>query len=200
MNDFDQTEGYWRPIVEDLLFSYDRGAIAQVGPTRGSYASGNILFGREFLKRLYEPGTTVGRAFLLAQRNAILENPTYRQPFESYVLLGDPRIGPSVVTGVDGGSAGVLTTRLMRPEPNPFNPVTRLRYYLSKQGRVSLRIFDVRGRLVRDLVPNVQRPSGHSSVLWDGRTQTGREAASGVYFAIFRANGVNASERLVLLR
>jgi hypothetical protein len=220
MNDFDRTEGgipwyitpdctvtvtgqadaTWRPIVEQLLFSPTRGAIAQVGPTRASFAKANPLFGSEFLHRLYEPGSTVGRAFLLAQRTVMETFPAYRDFFKSYVLLGDPHLGSITITGVpeDVESAGRL--QFLRPFPNPFNPTTRLRYYLPAKTKVELILFDVRGRVVRKLVDGQSRGPGWSSVTWDGRTQSGGEASSGVYFAVLRAGGQEAKQKLVILR
>lgn len=214
MNDFDRTEARsWtytppatftyfdpvRPIVERLLFDPERGAIAQIGPTRASFTKGNPLIGREFLERLYEPGSTVGRAFLLAQRQCMLKYPEYRELFMSYVLLGDPRLGPSNVTGV-ASSPPVERTRLLRPEPNPFNPVTRLRYYLASTARSSLVVFDVHGRVVRRLLREAVRPRGWGDVRWDGKSDRGHPVASGMYFARMQAGGASYLQRVVLLK
>jgi hypothetical protein len=215
MNDFDRTENYeyytgsWpgpfqyhdpvRPIVEKLLFHPSRGAIAQVGPTRASFTMGNPLFGQEFLKRLYVPGATVGTAFLLAQRHCMLFYPQYRDLFKSYVLLGDPRIGPNVITGVSVPPK-VPGIRLSLPAPNPFNPLTRLRYYLEKPVSCSITIFDVQGRSVRRLIREGIRPAGWSEARWDGKTDSGTVAGSGVYFARLSAGGTSTMQRLVLLK
>jgi hypothetical protein len=212
MNNFDETEDYVvlgpypytfgsprRPIVERLLFDPAKGAIAQIGPTRGSQQDGNPLIGEEFLRRLYEPGSTVGRAFLLAQRQSVLEHPEYRDLFKSYVLLGDPRLGPGTVTGVNTPPP-VERTQLLRPEPNPFNPVTRFRYYLASPTRSSLTIFDVHGRVVRRLLRGALRPPGWADVRWDGKTDLGHRAASGMYFARMQAGSTSYVQRVVLLK
>jgi hypothetical protein len=214
MNNFDQTEQYdslvaapplWqyflprRPLIERLLFEPDRGAIAQIGPTRASFIEGNPLIGAEFLERLYEPGSTVGRAFLLAQRLCMQRYPQYRDLFKSYVLLGDPRLGSATVTAASTAppAPGVL---LARPEPNPFNPVTRLRYYLGAATTASITIFDVQGRMVRRLVRESVRPAGWHEAMWDGATDSGVQVGSGVYFAQLRASGRRITQRLVLLK
>ncbi|HSQ59504.1 MAG TPA: FlgD immunoglobulin-like domain containing protein, partial [Acidobacteriota bacterium] len=64
---------------------------------------------------------------------------------------------------------------------------------------VRLRVFDVRGRLVRVLADGAY-PAGLSLVAWDGRDGTGRDAATGTYFYRLEAEGVAESRKLTLLR
>jgi len=65
--------------------------------------------------------------------------------------------------------------------PNPFNQSTRIEFTLPHSGFVSLNIYDVLGRKVRTLASQTLS-SGYKSVFWDGRDNSGAEAASGVYF------------------
>lgn len=215
MNDFDQTEEYkdiegsdqagytfsepLKPLVERLLFMPNGGAICQIGPTRASFMEGNAEIGKTFLARLYEQGNSVGRAFLLAQRACMLRLPQYRDLFRSYVLLGDPRLGPTTITGVMP-SQSALRGRLMPAVPNPFNPRTILRYYIATRGPVFVTIFDVQGRVVRRLLRLSSRPAGWGAVEWNGRDDAGRTVATGVYFARLLAGGVRETQRLVLLK
>jgi subtilisin family serine protease len=76
-------------------------------------------------------------------------------------------------------------TRLIANVPNPFNPVTTISYKLATAAHVTLRVFDVRGQLVRTLVAETQQPQQHNAV-WDGRHDDGRAVASGIYFARLR--------------
>jgi hypothetical protein len=64
--------------------------------------------------------------------------------------------------------------------PNPFNPSTTIAFELPQDARVSLRIVDVAGRLVRELVQG-DLPAGTHRVTWNGTDQEGRPQASGVY-------------------
>lgn len=82
-------------------------------------------------------------------------------------------------TPVDGTPARAL--RLEQNAPNPFNPSTTIHYSLDHMGPVTLRVYDVRGALVRSLVDAVQVGGPHEAT-WDGRDERGRRAASGVYF------------------
>ncbi len=65
--------------------------------------------------------------------------------------------------------------------PNPFNAVTQIRYYLSKDGQVELTVYNLLGKKVKVLV-NERQTKGEKIVFWDGKDDTSEEVASGVYF------------------
>ncbi|MBK7671268.1 MAG: alpha-amylase [bacterium] len=83
--------------------------------------------------------------------------------------------------------------------PNPFNPETTLSFSLPVPGHARLRIFDVRGHLVRNLLDE-PREAGRHSVVWDGRDDQARPLTSGVYFGRIEAGAFAATERMVLLK
>jgi hypothetical protein len=83
--------------------------------------------------------------------------------------------------------------------PNPFNPMTRVEFGLVAPGRVSLRIYDAAGRLVRVLAEG-DRPAGRYAELWDGRDASGRAVASGVYFYRLDAGAFTQTRKMILLR
>ncbi len=83
--------------------------------------------------------------------------------------------------------------------PNPFNPVTKIRFGLLEASPVSLRIYDATGRLIRVLV-NGQRPAGRYETIWEGLDDAGRPVASGVYFCRLTAKTFSEERKLVLLR
>jgi hypothetical protein len=84
--------------------------------------------------------------------------------------------------------------------PNPFNPSTTI-YYDVPEGtpEVSLRIYDVGGRLVRTLVQG-RVPAGRHSVQWRGRDQRGRAVASGVYHLRMHAGSFHSTQKLTLVQ
>ena len=83
--------------------------------------------------------------------------------------------------------------------PNPFNPSTTISYAVPFPGRVTIRIYDVRGALVRALVDG-RKPAGKWNVTWNGRDDAGAAAASGVYFVRFQAGGEVTHTRITLLK
>ena len=83
--------------------------------------------------------------------------------------------------------------------PNPFNPTTLIRYDVpTAGGHVTLRVYDVVGRLVRTLVDEAQTP-GAKAISWNGRTDAGRRVASGVYFYRLRAPGFEKTLKMIVL-
>jgi len=75
--------------------------------------------------------------------------------------------------------------------PNPFNTLTTFQFYLPEPVFVLLNIFDLHGRRVRNLVQAGDK-SGFQQITWDGQTDSGSAAASGIYFYEFQAR---AAER-----
>ncbi len=112
--------------------------------------------------------------------------------------FGKPPAGPG--TGADGG---VFVTRLEHARPNPFNPRTTIEYGVAAPSRVMLRVYDLAGRVVRTLVDG-DVEAGEHKVVWDGTTDGGQRAASGVYFVRMEAAGhtdaFHATRKLVLLK
>jgi|GEM_PF-6062016 len=88
---------------------------------------------------------------------------------------------------------------LVQNYPNPFNPSTMIPYQVAREGRVTLRIYSVLGQLIRTLV-NENQPAGYHEIRWDGRSDTGREAASGIYFYMLESAGKQSVKRLIKLK
>ncbi len=189
-----------RPIVERLLFDPRKGAILQIGPSRASYQRGHLYFGEELVKRIYEPGMNVGRAFLLAQRTCLLNHPEYAAQFRSYMYLGDPLIGSATLTAVPIEAAPSAPARLDPPAPNPFNPDVILTLRVSQVCRVRLEIYDIQGHLVRSLVRDKIFSPGSYRRTWNGRSESGALVGSGVYFARLVSDGVVQTRKLAIIR
>lgn len=83
--------------------------------------------------------------------------------------------------------------------PNPTNPSTELSFHLSREGRVRVKVYDVQGRLVRELMDE-HRNSGEQRVTWDGSDQRGRTVPSGVYFLHIVAPEGQESKRVTVLK
>lgn len=83
--------------------------------------------------------------------------------------------------------------------PNPFNPETSVRFDLPQAGPVRVRVYDVAGRLVRDLLRQTL-PAGAHVLAWDGRDDAGRPVASGLYHCRLEAAGAVRSRKMLLLR
>jgi len=83
--------------------------------------------------------------------------------------------------------------------PNPFNPMTTIMFDLPRDSRVSLRIYDVAGRLVRTLVDENLAAASHT-VQWDGTDSSGRRQASGVYYYRLVTDEKTAVRKMTLVK
>ncbi len=102
-------------------------------------------------------------------------------------------------TGGGTSSETPAVTSLSDNFPNPFNPVTRMKFALKEKGHVRLRVYDVSGRLVRILIDEI-RDVGAYEILWDGTNDEGRNTASGIYFCRMEATDYERTLKMVLLR
>jgi hypothetical protein len=118
------------------------------------------------------------------------------------VLPVDCRMTPDEqvdVPGEESTSAIPARTALHPNVPNPFNPTTTIRFDLSRPGRVSLRLYDVAGRLVRTLV-DADMPPGRHAVTWSGLDESGGPVSSGVYFYRLVAANTDMTRKMVLMK
>ncbi|MFT7533759.1 MAG: hypothetical protein ACI9FD_004801 [Gammaproteobacteria bacterium] len=83
--------------------------------------------------------------------------------------------------------------------PNPFNPSTIIRYSVPRTGHGSLTIYNVRGEKVRRLHSG-QFAEGPGSIAWNGTTDAGLAAESGVYFYRLEVGADEVADRMVLLK
>jgi len=92
------------------------------------------------------------------------------------------------------------TSALKQNHPNPFNPQTTIVFEIPKQEAVSLRVFDMSGRLVRDLIAVEPHAPGRHEVVWYGRDDSGRQVSSGTYFYRLEAGSFSETKRMVLIK
>jgi hypothetical protein len=114
-----------------------------------------------------------------------------------YILSGlfEEPYDPTGITTRDTGPKFVVEQNY----PNPFNPVTTIRFAVPEKGLVTLRVYDVSGRLVRTVISK-DMPAGNHKVEWNGKNNGGESVASGVYFYRVSAGRHTATRKMVLLR
>jgi len=91
-----------------------------------------------------------------------------------------------------------LTGKTLRIYPNPFNPDTNICFELTGGAEIELRIYNIRGQLVRILL-NEYLPEGEHTIVWNGRDTNNRSVSSGVYFAELRVTDRKAERSKMLL-
>jgi hypothetical protein len=101
-------------------------------------------------------------------------------------------------TGIDPVA---FENHLENAYPNPFNPTTTIRYSIASAGRVSLKIYNAAGQLVRTLVDEEQAPTAEGlSATWDAIDNRGQSVASGVYFYKLTTKEFSDTKKMVLLQ
>ncbi len=106
---------------------------------------------------------------------------------------------PFTYTGLDAGNVIVAVTKLNGNYPNPFNPVTNIAYSIKEAGKVTLHVYNIKGQLVKTLVNDV-RETGNYTVTWNGRDNTNKSVASGVYFYKMKAQNYNNTKKMILMK
>ena len=119
---------------------------------------------------------------------------------------------PKALPLISGNMDRRIIPRLMPPKhsellqnfPNPFNPETWIPYQLQEDGEVAIRIFDMKGELVREFDLGLKSAGLHTSrdtaVHWDGTNNAGETVASGVYFYSINAGDFGSVKKLTVLK
>jgi hypothetical protein len=92
-----------------------------------------------------------------------------------------------------------LVTKLNYNYPNPFNPTTTISFDLAQPGKVKLCVYNVKGQLVKTLI-NGQYIPGKHRIVWDGRDNSNRGVASGVYFYRLQTKGYTQTRKMLMLK
>jgi ligand-binding sensor domain-containing protein len=90
-------------------------------------------------------------------------------------------------------------TLQLRNNPNPCNPSTTITYRLVKASETRLRVFNLRGQLVRDLSPGTIR-AGSQSIFFDGKDNSGNTLSSGIYLLRLEAGKASVTRRMLLVK
>jgi len=83
--------------------------------------------------------------------------------------------------------------------PNPFNPQTKINFNLKKGGKTTLKIFKVKGQLVKQLIDEYKQP-GQYSVIWDGTNMQNKQVASGAYYYRLQVGNRVKTKSLMLVK
>ncbi|NOX37859.1 MAG: T9SS type A sorting domain-containing protein [Calditrichaeota bacterium] len=117
---------------------------------------------------------------------------------------GGPGIAEWIITGIkedtnlpNGNWPDQL--ELYQNFPNPFNPTTTIKYFLPTGGKVEIAIFNALGQRIKVWVNPYQEAGAHK-VVWDGTTDSGQQAGSGLYFYRIRTGQHTIIRKMILLR
>ena len=84
--------------------------------------------------------------------------------------------------------------------PNPFNPVTSIRFGLPRAEKVRIQVFDILGKEVTTLIDNEQKQAGYHLVSWNSKDKYGSEVASGLYIYRLQAGKFSQTKKMLLIQ
>ena len=83
--------------------------------------------------------------------------------------------------------------------PNPFNPMTTIRYEIADTAPVTMVVYNVQGRRVRTLVNEVKN-AGRYEIVWDGRDDDGVPVGSGIYMNRVQMGSSSFTKKMILVK
>lgn len=132
--------------------------------------------------------------------------PPYEMP--EFDLVGAPIIYNGLInmgayafyaTEISNEEVMPLTSQLYSNYPNPFNPETNIRYYLSSDSNVSLEVFNIKGQKVKTLDKGF-RKNGEHLLTWNGTDDNNRSVSSGIYFYRLKTESFSSTQKMILLK
>ncbi len=144
-------------------------------------------------KLLFKIGSSAGNTTLAAH---VVDQDGDRLPGIEFLLPGE------IPTAVEESAASQLlpeSPALLENYPNPFNPITRIRFALPQAGPTKLDIYNAAGQWICTLVEG-DVASGYHEVMWDARNASGFNVASGTYFAVLKAGDLRKTRPMTLVR
>ncbi|MCK4813316.1 MAG: T9SS type A sorting domain-containing protein [Candidatus Marinimicrobia bacterium] len=142
-------------------------------------------------------GDSIGLRFLFEKMQSSWDN--WATAFEQFTLVNIILVGS---TGIDDQTANSQIPARFSLEqnfPNPFNPLTTIRYTLPKASDVTITVFNILGQKVRTLTNSVMN-SGIHEIKWDGRDDRGIDAAGGIYIYKITAGDYTNSKKMLLIK
>ena len=120
----------------------------------------------------------------------------------SYEVEDVTKIDFSEITSIEDArvmQAIVKSFKLRQNYPNPFNPSTTIAYEIPKKGKVEVSIYDMNGKLIKNIV-NQHQPAGSHQVVWKGLNQSGQKVASGFYVYTVKFANTLSSKKMLFIK
>ena len=128
----------------------------------------------------------------------------YPDGVDNWVFMINPTPEASnVFTSADENNVSQICFNLICNYPNPFNPATTIKFALREDSDVSIKIYNIKGAVVRTLVDGEMNAAYHE-VIWDGKDNTGKQVGSGLYLYKMVSEGnsgkYTSTRKMILLK
>lgn len=131
--------------------------------------------------------------------NGVTGGVTYHYWLEYVDFYGNAAMHGPVSATLASGTEKPSEFMLTQNYPNPFSPVTEIRYGLPSDCQVKIEVYNALGQKVATIADGRQK-AGYKLAAWDGRDTGGKEVYSGVYFYKLQAGSFTEVKKMVLLR
>ncbi|MCK4654342.1 MAG: T9SS type A sorting domain-containing protein, partial [Candidatus Cloacimonetes bacterium] len=101
-------------------------------------------------------------------------------------------------SGTNENNVPSFVNNLGNNYPNPFNPTTNISFSIEENGLVSLKIYNIRGQLIKTLVSE-NLDAGVHTMVWDGKDNNSQSVSSGIYLYKMKAGGRYTSTKKMIL-
>lgn len=122
--------------------------------------------------------------------------------YQTHIMI-EPLYGNSQISSnsiaFNAPEIPVYTTELLLTAPNPFNPATTIAFTLSSNQYAEVVLYDIKGRLVKQLCKE-QMAAGRHEFVWDCINSSGSKVASGVYLVRMRTADYTKSHSIMLVK
>ena len=138
---------------------------------------------------------------ILTYNDMDLESGEYSYYVTAYFTGGEsePSNTADVVLNVDADDDIPAITSLNGNYPNPFNPITNIRFQSATPDNVELIVYNMKGQKVQTLVNSIM-PAGFHTVVWDGKDSSGHSVTSGIYLYKIKIGHFESSKKMLLLK
>ena len=191
-----------------MILNYDSRTMQLVETKPGQMVSGNTNFfkARSVGNKIEFDAAALGRGatfpttgevvtftFKLLQAGPIALTPTELEVRDTEGNKVEANFNATVATAIPN------RYEMTQNYPNPFNATTQISFALPTDGKVSLKVYNIMGQLVRNLVDQ-NMTSGYHIVTWDGRDESGKEVSTGVYFYNLKTGGTSITKKMTMLK
>ncbi|NQU27340.1 MAG: T9SS type A sorting domain-containing protein [Candidatus Marinimicrobia bacterium] len=173
------------PLITGLIFK--RGLLNNLGIDPAMLA---LYFAMEVGDSIVFDSTGIGATMVDSVSNRIFSTVVH---FSTLVVKGE-----TVTTSTDNQMIA-LDYQLLPNFPNPFNPITTLRYSLPVRSMVNLTVYDLLGREVKSLISGTEE-AGLQSVIWDATNNIGKPVSAGIYLYQIRVGEFSETGKMILLK
>ena len=104
-----------------------------------------------------------------------------------------------VETAIDNHTDVMPSITLKGNYPNPFNPVTNIRFNIANSQSITLTVYNLKGEKVKTLFEGFKEKGEHS-IVWNGKDELGNICTSGIYFYRLKTNNASISKKMLMLK